>query len=177
VLLLVLPKQRQRMEALVLDLVRVCDTLVSLGGGGPSTASGGSAGGGGAGVAGAQPAGGSGNHRSMLDALNSAVAVNNAAAAKRTRAGGTRMPFVLPSGPPDAATLEKLLNAAVPANPLELKAALQSRRDDLQADLDRLIAAECLFCGDFMIDSVSEPFETDDSLVASAGATGEDWDV
>jgi hypothetical protein len=58
-------------------------------------------------------------------------------------------------------------------------AAAASRADDpasaaatLQAELDEIVASECLFCGQVMIDSVGAPFVDDDG-----DATSHEWDL
>jgi vacuolar protein sorting-associated protein 18 len=48
--------------------------------------------------------------------------------------------------------------AALPVSTADLRTALQSRREDIQAEIDSLVASECLYCGEAMISSVSEPF-------------------
>ncbi len=41
----------------------------------------------------------------------------------------------------------------------------------LQAEVDELVGAECLYCGQVMIDSVAVPFVDDDS------PGGHEWDI
>ena len=48
-----------------------------------------------------------------------------------------------------------------------------SKRDALQAELDDYVAAECLFCGDIMINSIVEPFDVD----ADGPLSGDGWDI
>ena len=42
------------------------------------------------------------------------------------------------------------------------RSAAPSRSDQARAELDDLIASQCLFCGDVMVKSIDKPFVEDD---------------
>ena len=49
----------------------------------------------------------------------------------------------------------------VRATAADIKMTLTSRSEEMQAELDRYVAGECLYCGDVMIRSIADPLGTD----------------
>ena len=130
--------QKRRVDALMSDISRVTSALYSLGDA-DSAPSGGAGGGKGSGKRKAQTAVVSGAAGGLdAQAVASLLALTSLEAASALATGSTS----------------------------ELTSALVSRREDLQAELDRYIAAECLHCGDVMIDSVAEPLGPTERLAA-----------
>lgn len=61
----------------------------------------------------------------------------------------------------------------------EAQSAITSRLEELQADLDRYIASECMYCGDAMIDTIAEPLgsDGDDEGHGHSHSNGDEWDI
>jgi len=82
-----------------------------------------------------------------------------------------------------SSALLSVASAASAAGAGELQAALTRRAEALQAELDRTVAGECLYCGDVMIYSIAEPLTINSvgavRAPAAAGEVddGDDWDV
>jgi hypothetical protein len=57
----------------------------------------------------------------------------------------------------------------------DMAAALHRRRAGLQADLDKHIASECLFCGEAMINAVADPLDLLSVGGGGGGGMADDW--
>jgi hypothetical protein len=73
---------------------------------------------------------------------------------------------------------------ALPATHVDLVKALQAKREDVQAEVDSLVASECLYCGEAMIASIAEPFGVTAgpptgraALEGSAVTLDDDWEI